>query len=349
MKEGPSPPCRNGDLGQFRARLGFQRVAKGKSAPHLWGSCAAIRSFPIHLASPSRAPVSTYHRNMRPIWPALQAARRQNRVRVEFRVDEVRVGSVARDHLAALTAWPGWLSFGDDVLRLVAPAQEREGALATMNRQLHAQGFIRAWRDETFPLLNPADGDTLAMVERASCRFWGSLTRGAHCNGYVEDTNGLPTHLWVARRAWNKATDPGKRDNLVGGGVPFGQTPLETLLREGWEEAGLTRQVMQQATPGRIIRVDCDVLEGRMVEDIHVFDLALPPELRPENQDGEVAEFTLMTLAEAADCAAAGEMTTDAALVTLDFLLRRCVLHTDAGLASALQLSAQLESLLRPA
>jgi 8-oxo-dGTP pyrophosphatase MutT (NUDIX family) len=285
---------------------------------------------------------------MRPIWPALQAARRQTVARVDFCVGKARIGSVARDHLAPLAEWPGWLSFEDDVLRLVAPVLEREGALATMNRQLHAKGLIRAWRDETFALLNPADGDVLAMVERASCRFWGSLTRGAHCNGYVADTNGRPTHLWVARRAWSKATDPGKRDNMVGGGVPFGQTPLETLLREGWEEAGLARPVMQQATAGRIIRVDCDVLEGRMVEDIHVFDLALSPELRPENQDGEVAEFTLMTLAEAADCAAAGDMTTDAALVTLDFLLRRGVFDRNASVAAAMQQASQLESLLRP-
>jgi hypothetical protein len=39
--------------------------------------------------------------------------------------------------------------------------------------------------------------------------------------------------------------------------------------------------------------------------------------------DGEVAEFRLLPVAEALARAAAGELTTDAALATLDFALRR--------------------------
>ena len=81
----------------------------------------------------------------------------------------------------------------------------------------------------------------LALIERAAARFWGTLTFGAHANGYVADAQGRPTHLWIARRSTHKATDPGKLDNLVGGGVPHGQTPFETLVREGFEEAGLAR------------------------------------------------------------------------------------------------------------
>ncbi len=47
----------------------------------------------------------------------------------------------------------------------------------------------------------------------------------------------------------------------------------------------------------------------------------------PSNKDGEVAEHRLMTIAEALGRAAAGELTTDAALATLDFAIRRRLLE----------------------
>jgi 8-oxo-dGTP pyrophosphatase MutT (NUDIX family) len=265
------------------------------------------------------------------LWPALAAARRQTQARTAFHIDGTVVGSVASAHLAALQRWPGWITTDARGLHLVAPAAGRDHALAEINARLRRDGLVVAWRDEAFPLYEPASGAVLAIFERAACRFWGTLTRGAHCTGFVAGADGQPTDLWIARRAPTKATDPGKRDNLIGGGVPHGQTPQETLVREGWEEAGLTQDQMAPAQAGRIIRIDCDVPEGRMVEDIHVFDLALPAHVVPQNQDGEVSEITRMAPAQAAACAAAGEMTTDAALVTLDFLLRHKLLPADTA------------------
>ena len=265
-------------------------------------------------------------------WAAIELARTQSAPRVPFVVAGQCVGSVALAHGPALRAWPHWLRLQDGpagIARVhLLPEEEagRESALASINQSLREQGLIRAWRDEPFPLFGADGRQVLARFERAAARFWGSLTLGAHANGYVAGTDGRPTHLWLATRALNKPTDPGLRDNLVGGGVPLDQTPWEALVREGWEEAGLPPTVMQQARPGRVIRIDRDAPEGRMVEHVHVFDLALPPELIPVNQDGEVAALQCLPLKEAAAVAEAGEMTVDAALVTLDFLLRHALL-----------------------
>lgn len=132
-------------------------------------------------------------------------------------------------------------------------------------------------------------GVSHATIERAAARFWGTLTLGAHCNGYVADAHGRPTHLWVARRSLSKPTDPGMLDNLIGGGVPLGQSPLEALQREAFEEAGLAPTEIAQATPGRMVALHCDIPEGLQREHLHVYDLRLPPGRTPENQDGEVA------------------------------------------------------------
>jgi 8-oxo-dGTP pyrophosphatase MutT (NUDIX family) len=231
---------------------------------------------------------------------------------------------VPRAALPVLQAWPQWLALTPQAVALVAP--DPDAALAQMNAALREQGWVRAWRDELFAITDPATGRHLARTERAASRFWGTLTLGAHANGYLADSRGRPTHLWVAQRSFSKATDPGMRDNLVGGGVPMGQTPHETLVREGWEEAGLTPQQMAPARHGSVLRLHRDIPEGLQLEDLHAFDLALPQGLSPQNQDGEVAGFACLPVAEALALAASGAMTVDAELVTLDFALRHRLL-----------------------
>ena len=257
-------------------------------------------------------------------WPALAAATRRDVRRVPFMIDGLAVGSVAATHIDALHGWPQWLAADHTGVRLVAA--DRNTALAGVNAALRQQGLIVAWRDETYAIVERFGAPPLALIERAAARFWGTLTFGAHANGYVADAQGRPTHLWIARRSLTKATDPGKLDNLVGGGVPFGQTPQEALVREGLEEAGLDAAAMQDARPGNVIELACDIAEGFMHEQIHTFDLCLPHGMTPTNQDGEVAELRLLPVAQALTLAAGDGMTTDASLVTLDFALRRRLL-----------------------
>ena len=175
----------------------------------------------------------------------------------------------------------------------------------------------------------------------------------------ADPLNGRPTHLWIARRAFDKPTDPGRLDNLIGAGVPHGQTPLEALRREAWEEAGLLPDEVKELRPGRVIELACDIPEGWQHEWLYVFDLALPPGRVPHNQDGEVHEHRLMPVDEALRRAAGGEMTTDAALATLDFALRHAMLPAEeaAGLSARLaalcvetERAARFEpALIRPA
>ncbi len=275
-----------------------------------------------------------------PPWPALAAARQRARPRRAFVVDDEAVGSVDEAHLSALARWPAALAVTPDAVRLRLPREERDAWFAEANAALRAEGLVRAWRDEPFALPSPASGRTLAVIERAASRFWGTLTLGAHCNGWVAGPDGRPAQMWIARRSPHKPTDPGKLDNLVGGGVPFGQTPWEALLREGWEEAGLPPQRMAQATPGRVLELRRDIPEGLQFERLHVYDLELQPGEEPVNQDGEVASVELLSCVRAAEAAGGHEMTVDAALVALDFLLRWQLLPA----ATARAVEAHLEN-----
>jgi 8-oxo-dGTP pyrophosphatase MutT (NUDIX family) len=262
-----------------------------------------------------------------PAWPALAASTRREVHRKPFLIDGVLVGSVATAHVDALHAWPHDFRVEDSGVQLIAA--ERDAALARSNAALRELGLIVAWRNETYAIVERLGATPLALIERAASRFWGTLTFGAHANGYVADATGRPTHLWIARRSAYKATDPGKLDNLIGGGVPFGQTPREALVREGFEEAGLDAETMRGAQRGSVIELACDIAEGFMHEQLHSFDLRLPAGVTPVNQDGEVAELRCLPIDEALALAAGDAMTVDASLVTLDFALRHRLLGRD--------------------
>ncbi|WP_326542775.1 NUDIX hydrolase [Pseudorhodoferax sp.] len=271
---------------------------------------------------------------MTPDWPAIAAAHRQPTARRPWALNGVPVGSVAEADVQALQACAPELQVHPEGLALALPHDRVDTVLARINAALRARGLIHAWRDETFPLFGPPAGagtaqPVLARIERASARFWGTLTLGAHCTGWVAGADGRPAALWIAQRAFDKATDPGKFDNLVGGGVPLGQSPWQALQREGWEEAGLPAAVMQRATPGRVLRLHRDVEEGLQHEWNHSYDLQLQAHERPHNQDGEVAGFELLPVVQAVALAAGEQMTVDAALVTLDFVLRHRLLPED--------------------
>lgn len=262
-------------------------------------------------------------------WPAIAAARRGDRAaRVPLWLGDMVVGSVARAHLPALQqlAGGGWQVAAHGVRRDVADA---EAAFAALNRRLRDAGLVLAWRDEPYPVFGD-DGRVLCRIERAASRFWGTLTLGAHANGWVAGADGRPAALWIAQRAFTKATDPGLHDNLIGGGVPAGQSPWQTLQREGWEEAGLPTELLATAVPGRVLALARDIAEGWQHEHLHVFDLELPEGVVPVNQDGEVHAFRCLPVAQAVALACGGTMTVDASLATLDFVLRHRLLPPPA-------------------
>ena len=267
---------------------------------------------------------------------ALTAATACPTARVPFVLDGIEVGSVAVAHLPALAAETALLDVQPARVVWRGRGGDSDGAFDTLHRRLRAAGLIRAWRDEPFAIVDPHGLRVLARIERAAARFWGTLTFGAHATGYVVGPDGRPELLWIAQRSFTKATDPGLHDNLIGGGVPWGQSPEEALVREAFEEAGLLPAQLGGVQPGSVLRLHRDVPEGLQHEWLHSYDLPMRAGLHPHNQDGEVAAFTLMPVQEALALAAGTQMTVDAALVTLDFALRHGLLQ-DAAVAERIR------------
>jgi 8-oxo-dGTP pyrophosphatase MutT (NUDIX family) len=281
-----------------------------------------------------------------PHWHCLLQARAHDpAARMPLLIGTRRVGSVARQHGDTLrAAQAGWLQVTAHEVVVDAGTPELDACWHALNEALHAQGLILGWRNEPYAVREHAGAEPLACIERAAARFWGTLTFGAHANGYVADAAGRPVSLWIARRALDKATDPGLHDNLIGGGVPAGQTPLQALVREAWEEAGLQPSQLGGLRGGRIVGLERDIREGLQREHLHSYDLALPAGLTPVNQDGEVMDLQCLPVQDALHLARSDRMTVDAALVTLDFALRHHLLAGD----EAHVVAAAFASLLEP-
>ena len=202
-------------------------------------------------------------------------------------------------------------------LRLGEDLQTRSQRLQAMAAALRDRGLLRNWRDEDMALMQ--DDKPWLVMERAAFRTFGLRTPSVHMNGWVALPEGVA--LWVARRSPHKFVDPGRLDNLVGGGLSAGESLATGLAREAWEEAGL--RFRRVPRPVSTLLVHRRIEEGVQDEMIAVHDCWLPRHWQPCNQDGEVADVTLMPLPEALPLLLAGRFTWDAGLVVIDGLLRQ--------------------------
>lgn len=233
----------------------------------------------------------------------------------------------------------GWLN--DDTYRLVAPHLDlypieqgyhwrapsdfraRKALLHALAQDLLAQGVVTGWRDECLPLWEGLNTPVLAEIERCAAHVLGTLGYGVHLNAYTYRA-GVP-HLWLSRRSPNKPTAPNKLDQIAAGALPTGADVLETLYREAWEEAGVPKALLLgKVSPVRELRYRAVGRYGFGVRDdvMLMFDVELPADFEPVNQDGEAAAFYCVPLDKALCCAASDEFKLNSAVATLDFLTR---------------------------
>jgi hypothetical protein len=265
--------------------------------------------------------------------PCISAARRFDaRAHQPFWIDAQQVGWIRASDVPLLARWPD--AFDIDGAGVTLSAQFntvdlRSAALGAVIGALAADGRIPGWRDETYAIRNAFDAPPLAYIERAASRFFGTMTYAVHLNGVVEYDDRAP-QLWIARRSDTKATDPGMLDNVVAGGIGWGFGIQATIVKECWEEAGIPEEIAARAMAGRTAHVLQSIPEGTQAEQIFIYDLALPVDFAPRNQDGEVGEHRLARIDEVARWIEEGAMTVDASLATLDCLLRRCWIDEEA-------------------
>jgi 8-oxo-dGTP pyrophosphatase MutT (NUDIX family) len=235
--------------------------------------------------------------------------------RLAFHLGEEQVGWVPISASAKLLALPFGCVREENALRL--PWAE---ALPQVARGIAATGTFK-WRNEAFDVRADFDGRILATVDRGALPWFGIRAEGVHVNGVVHRHDGL--HLWVARRAADRLMDPGKLDHIFAGGIAAGMDAEGTLIKEAAEEAGLSREIVDQAVYAGSLRYSTLRTEGLRRDRIHCYDLVLPEEIEPVATDGEVEAFELWPIDYVIEALRDSDgFKFNVALVLIDFLLR---------------------------
>jgi hypothetical protein len=207
--------------------------------------------------------------------------------RLPFLLGDAQVGWVRRSLAEDLAALPA-ITVTD---RVVLHDHDR---LAAVARVLAERGRF-PHRGEAFDVRAVPDGPVVATGDRGALPAFGLLAEGVHANGLVRRADGL--HLWIGRRAANKALDPGKLDHIVAGGTPAGLTPWETLIKEAAEEAAIPPELAATARKVATITFATERPEGLRRDMLHCYDIGLPESFAPVPVDGEVESFALWPIA----------------------------------------------------
>lgn len=248
-----------------------------------------------------------------------------------FRIAGAQLGFVGPAVAETLRRWPDVFRVLDNEVELATwldtPAQ-RSTAIDQVLRVLRDEGLIPGWRDEPYVVNRFFSEPAYCLMERAAVPLFGVCAYGVHLNGFVRSPTGLK--MWVGQRASGKTTEPGKLDQLVAGGQPAGLTLQENLVKECQEEAGLPAELASQAWSTGAVSYCRQTSQGVKPDVIFTFDLELPADFVPINQDGEVESFHLWPIEQVMEIVRDSDaFKLNCALVVIDFLIRHGFIAPD--------------------
>jgi len=250
---------------------------------------------------------------------------------VPFVVDGHIVGYVKPDLAAELKDFPDTFTVLPQVLGLNDKLQDVESRTAGVGQVMEVlmqRGAVPGWRGEKYKVAVSFSAPTLFEIERAAVPLFGTIGCGVHMNGITR--RGGELCMWVGRRSLSKPTGPGKLDQMVAGGQPAGISLKDNLIKECAEEANIPAEIAVLSVPVGAITYCMERPEGLRRDVIFAYDLVLPEDFEPENTDGEMEDFRLMTMDELSACVQeTDDFKFNCSLVVIDFLIRHGYIEAD--------------------
>jgi 8-oxo-dGTP pyrophosphatase MutT (NUDIX family) len=242
-----------------------------------------------------------------------------------------RYGYLKAPMCEALRQWPDYFSFTQDRVELngcLDSFKARSAALAEVTTALVAQGVVSHAHGERYPVTSSGRETAIATIDRTAAPYFGLRAYGQHLNGFVRGVDGL--QLWIARRAADRRVFPNRLDNMVAGGLPHNLTLEENLRKECMEEACVPAELAASACPVGVLSYCTETAVGLKPDTLYCYDLELPPDFRPSNSDGEVAEFMRLPVEEVVALVRdSDEFKLNCNLVLIDFFIRHGILNPE--------------------
>lgn len=248
-----------------------------------------------------------------------------------FLINGLQVGRVTHAFARALADWPEHFQQSESGVELHLPQQDlasRSAVFAELLCELEQQGVISHLHGEQYEATPNGRGEGIVYIDRAAAPYFGTRAFGQHLNGFVRDSSGL--RMWIGRRSADRRIYPGYLDNLVAGGLPADITLQENLVKECWEEAGISRQQSLKSRSVGAITYYADHEKGFKPDTLYCYDLELPKDFKPRCTDGEVEAFYLLPVEEVMEIVRdSDQFKLNCNLVVIDFLLRHGYLTPD--------------------
>ncbi len=219
-----------------------------------------------------------------------------------FVIEGIQVGWLSPERTEVVLRHQGVFVKTDTAITMspaLSTPEDRTKALADIAPELVASGLFRPGTGEMYGVKNQWSDPALLRMDRMLVPAFGTRAYGVHLNGSVVK-DGL-THLWIGTRAADRIVEPGKLDNMVAGGQPFGLSLTENLIKEADEEAGLSADLAQNARATSVISYCFESANGLRNDTLFCYDLEVPEGVTPRNTDGEISRFELMPLPEVLD------------------------------------------------
>jgi hypothetical protein len=249
-----------------------------------------------------------------------------------FFVEGTRVGWVKKPFSRRLARFGEEFAVAADAVAIaphLATPEARSAAMARVVACLVEDGAVRNARGEMYGVGTDFAAPPLLKMERAAAPLFGVRAYGVHLNGFVRMADGT-VHLWVGHRSTTTANFPGELDNLVAGGQPVGLGLAENLVKECGEEASIPPELARCAVPVGCVSYCLETEEGLRPDVLFCYDLDLPPDFVPRNNDGEVASFYLWPVEKVMQVVASTrEFKFNCNLVNIDFFVRHGYLKPD--------------------
>jgi len=206
--------------------------------------------------------------------------------------------------------------------------EQRSKAVNEVAQQWYQSSALSSWVGEQYDVSTAFNQTVFFTIERSAASLLGIKKYGIHINAWVKKQDGI--YIWVAKRAMDKHTFPGKLDHLVAGGHGSGYRIEETMIKECAEEANIPQTIAQQAQAVSMITYVMDNKQKLQQDHLFVYDLQLDTDFVPHNTDGEAEEFYLWPVAKVLDRVAyTRDYKINCNLVIIDFAVRHGFLKPD--------------------
>ena len=211
----------------------------------------------------------------------------------KFFINNYHVGFIKKKNLNIINKFPEIFSIKANKIILKKEFNNFKKRTYAINRVFNFlvnKKIISAKHREQFPVFKSFKDKPLLKVQRLAGPFFGFQFFGVHLNGFLKKNDKF--FMWVGRRSAN-GNFPKDLDQIAAGGLPFNVTIKNNLIKESYEEANIHKKlILKSKYLGTVsYRVETNLGLSRYI--LFCYNLELPKDFTPKNNDGEITKFYL--------------------------------------------------------